>query len=267
MTEYFILDFYTAAKEGDVEVVEYFINYGASPKTKRKKTSPLYEAIINNQIEVVKVLIDNNFLAYWAPSAKEALNNIKITQLLLEKRIMKPNSKLAGELPLSIAARKGNEEIIKMLLRYGGNVNLSNSNSSCTPFEVALEAGKLDVAFLLFNSGLDVSIISYYYFYAFSSFPIPSPFLPSTSFYFFPSLFDYIKNNTSIKVNKSRRARCAHLHNISTHGKKYPKEARFLVEALAMKGFDLLGNIFYYPMQSNTPLGLAISNEYERNKK
>lgn len=48
--------FFLASKNGDVELVNYFILFGASTKTRKKKSSPLYEAVMNGRIEILLIL-------------------------------------------------------------------------------------------------------------------------------------------------------------------------------------------------------------------
>lgn len=140
-----------------------FIKPGILEKNikKPKKSSPLFEAVSNNQVEVVELLLSSGFKAYYVPSVMKALSNSVMLRLFLEHKL-NPNARLAGQLPLSIAVQNGDLEIVKLLLDYGADVNLTDGHSVDTLFDIACSSGKMDVALVLLENGLNASLFLIY---------------------------------------------------------------------------------------------------------
>lgn len=111
----------------------------------------------------IKILLQNDYKSYWIPTATQAIEDITMLELFLENG-MKVNARLAGMLPLSIAAKNGNIELVKLLLEKGANVNLVDSESRRPPFEVACEAASFEAAYYIFKNGMDVCFLVFYYY-------------------------------------------------------------------------------------------------------
>ena len=88
-------EMFKAIQEGDIALVEYHLNAGVDPNYQHPEymASALVESIRFNQLEITKLLLENNS----DPNIKEVLG---------------------GETPLSVAQSKNNKEAIDLLKNY-----------------------------------------------------------------------------------------------------------------------------------------------------
>jgi ankyrin repeat protein len=85
----------------------------------------------------------------------------KIVKDILDKGV-NPNQEYNGKIPLVEASGHGHTKIVKMLIDYGADVNLSDNSDldSNTPLTSAACYGKIDVVRLLLDSGADPNLAS-----------------------------------------------------------------------------------------------------------
>lgn len=62
-----------------------------------------------------------------------------------------------GDRPLLVASKKGNEALVKLLIKSGANVNLAN-NDGWTPLIYAAHKGHTSVCECLINGGANKSL-------------------------------------------------------------------------------------------------------------
>ncbi len=63
--------------------------------------------------------------------------------------------------PLHVAAKKGNCEIITLLLDAGANINLKNEDMGATPLMIAVDAGQPEAVILLLKRGADPQSVNF----------------------------------------------------------------------------------------------------------
>ena len=88
-------DMFKAVQEGDIALVDYYLKTEVDPNYQHPEfmASPLVESIRFNQLEICKLLLENN---------------------------CKPNIKedLGGDTPMSVAKAKNNNDVIILLKKY-----------------------------------------------------------------------------------------------------------------------------------------------------
>ena len=143
-------DIFEAVKKGDIQKVKEAIKHGADVNAKDNRGWPLWVYAKNK--EVLDLLVKNG--------AKIPGFDVK-----------KYNK---GYTPLHLAAENGSKEVVKLLIKYGANVNAYGAVSvpvtatlhvfaprvikiSKTPLHIAVERGYKDIAELLIKHGADVN--------------------------------------------------------------------------------------------------------------
>ena len=153
-----------AARSGNAESVQLYLDQGADPNRKDKgpdRFTALHVATQHGQIEVARLLLDNRAKVN-APSAKKwtALHlaakygRVEIARLLLDSRA-KVNARTAKDsTALHIAAQYGQVEIARLLLDNSAKVQAWGEWYGLrTPLFVAVEQNQVDVARLLLERG------------------------------------------------------------------------------------------------------------------
>lgn len=172
-----------AIKEGYVDIVKLFIEYGADVnqviediEDKEEQTTPLYLACTNNRLEIVKLLlakgarknqpINKGPIEGSTPlSIACSLGHIEIVEYLVESK-PEPEPEpdhdynqvaAFGMTLLFTAAHHGQLEMVKFLLEKGADINLVCLDEGLTPLIIACMEGHLNVAQELLNRGADVT--------------------------------------------------------------------------------------------------------------
>lgn len=133
----------------------------------RFDTTPLQEAISHGNIEVVKVLLEHGKgldLEIRDKQKRTVLyaavekNNPDLVRLLCEANA-KVNIYGEYDTPLSLAAKRGFTEVVKVLLKYGKGIDLemrSRCFFSATPLYHAAQSGHTDAVSVLCEAGADL---------------------------------------------------------------------------------------------------------------
>lgn len=188
--------FQNAIKAGQVDDVQVLIHNGADVnQTFEKGITPLHLAIINDQENIAKILIESGARISTADTNTNAtplhmaalygrlniaslliekgadvnaimkfnitplqvatqFNQPKIVELLLKSNTTKVDlADQDGFTALHFAAQNGNEDIAKMLLDRGANVNAQDKTKNATPLMIASENNHPKVVHLLHDKG------------------------------------------------------------------------------------------------------------------
>lgn len=122
-------------KKGNLEQFKTLINQNSTSIKEATGTIILSEAIRNNNLEIVRFLIELG---------------VEVND---EDRILSDD-----ETPLAIAASKGNLEIVRLLLSAGATVNIPLKDPEYwTPLMCGVSSGNLNLVKLLVQSGADVN--------------------------------------------------------------------------------------------------------------
>lgn len=134
-----------AIAHGSNEIVNMLLIYCTNVSSwDSKQQSPLYTAIINQRYDMLPLLLDTeidiDFHSEW--NSETALHlatkqgNIKVVRQLLEKKCNVNSLNDSNESALLIAACNGFKDIVKLLIEYGGDINLTD-NMGRSPFFMA----------------------------------------------------------------------------------------------------------------------------------
>ncbi|MFP3032786.1 MAG: ankyrin repeat domain-containing protein, partial [Wolbachia sp.] len=123
-----------AAQEGDLGMVQFFLDRGAKIEAKDKYGwTPLHFAASSNKFDIVKFLFDKNA-------------NIKARDTY-------------GDTPLHVAAQYSNKlEMVEFLLDKNANDINDVTNDRSTLLHVAVEGNKLDTVKFLLDRGADIEV-------------------------------------------------------------------------------------------------------------
>lgn len=125
-----------AVEMNNPEMVRLFLERGADPnRISRGEPSLLYVAVANENEEMVKLLLDQDF---------RANPNLR-------------NQDEPGQTPLLKAIQKGDPEIITLLLMHGADPNLSNSWGE-SPLAMAIVEDDLETVRELIEHGADPTL-------------------------------------------------------------------------------------------------------------
>jgi len=138
---------FEAATHGTVDDVKYFLEQqrvDVNTKDGYDKT-PLYAAIGNENVEVIKFLVANRADAnavsveQWTPlhSATYSKKLVESAALLISKGAKVNAQKKDGSTPLHMAATHGNVEFVKLLIAKGADVNAKDEDGG-TPLLVSV---------------------------------------------------------------------------------------------------------------------------------
>jgi len=173
---------YVAAEHGQAEVAKLLLQVGADINQSRTTDNwnPLYIALAMGQFNVVKVLLQNVppinenesyrdvirklvevvnvsvnqiFFNFDAPllSIAAKKGEFEVVNALLELGANVNQGTILGNTPLCLAAENGHVDIVNILLKFGANINQPNLNG-ITPLYMAAEHDHLDVVKTLLNA-------------------------------------------------------------------------------------------------------------------
>uniref|UniRef100_A0A8D3E9E9 Histone-lysine N-methyltransferase EHMT2 n=1 Tax=Scophthalmus maximus TaxID=52904 RepID=A0A8D3E9E9_SCOMX len=157
---------HAAAQRGLLEVCYMLIQAGANVDAQDKDLrTPLVEAIINNNIEVARYLVQNGACVYHEDgytglhhAAK--LGNLEIVRMLLETGQVDVNAQDSGGwTPIIWAAEHKHVDVIKTLLNRGADVTISDKELNVC-LHWAAYAGNVDIAELVLNSGCSLAAVN-----------------------------------------------------------------------------------------------------------
>ncbi len=120
---------FAACKNGQIEIISTILRQGLSINVCHKKRTPLLTAVINEQMEVTRYLLDQG---------------------------ADPNPK--GHPPLLYAIKKGNIEMVKVLIEKGANP-FDQGKKQLTPLMTAVYFGHIDIVKYFVGLGEDVNRI------------------------------------------------------------------------------------------------------------
>ena len=153
-----------AAREGTVEIARLLLARGAKVNAKDGENSTALEAAISrDQGAMVALLLeakaDPNSVNKYMQSALSnaaAAGNLELTELLLKA---KANPELPGLAltPMMFAAFAGNGDLIRLLVRYGADVNYATKEYGQSALTSAITAGKPDMVALLIELRANVN--------------------------------------------------------------------------------------------------------------
>jgi len=158
-----------ASGNGHKRVVEILLNKGANPHILGWDTSALREAVKENYVEIVKLLlqdkrVDDNFQRSLGYALVEGVTkgDKGIIKLLLDNDA-DPNFE-GGELELGSrsalgkAVLKDHRDIVLLLLDQGANINMQSGGLALTALMVAASKGNKDIIKLLLDNGADPNL-------------------------------------------------------------------------------------------------------------
>ena len=126
-----------ASKEGHVDEVQLFLEYGANVAAKANGFTALYLACQNNHIEVAKVLIENGAdVNQIADKALEILLEVierkysDIACLLIRNGARVNTANVFGETPLACAVRNNDMRVVEELVQHGANIDANLISSA-----------------------------------------------------------------------------------------------------------------------------------------
>ena len=153
-----------AAREGTVEIAKLLLARGAKVNAKNGENSTALEAAIGrDQRAMVALLLaaqaDPNSVNKYMQSALSnaaAAGNLELTELLLKAKA-KPELPGLVLTPMMFAAFAGNGDLIRLLVRYGADVNYATKEYGQSALTSAITAGKPDMVALLIELGANVN--------------------------------------------------------------------------------------------------------------
>lgn len=153
-----------AAREGTVEIGKLLIARGADVNAKDGENSTALEAAISrDQTAMVALLLeakaDPNSVNKYMQSALSnaaAAGNLELTEMLLKAKA-KPELPGLVLTPMMFGAFAGNGDLIRLLARYGADVNYATKEYGQSALTSAITAGKPDMVALLIELGANVN--------------------------------------------------------------------------------------------------------------
>lgn len=147
-----------ATKQGNTEVVKFLLKEVDINEKDKLGSTALISAVENNQIKIVKTLIDHGAeIDVKDPDGNHVLllaiqkNYMRIAQLLLNKVANVDIRNLRGETALIISASSGKKEIVGALINKGADVNAKDKNGLTAMYRALLQGHKEVVQLLLEN--------------------------------------------------------------------------------------------------------------------
>ena len=153
-----------AAREGTVEIAKLLLARGAKVNAQDgEKSTALEAAISRDQSAMVELLLeakaDPNSVNKYMQSALSnaaAAGNLELTEMLLKAKA-KPELPGLSLQPMMYAAFAGNGELIRLLVRYGADVNYASKEYGQSALTSAITAGKPDMVALLIELKANVN--------------------------------------------------------------------------------------------------------------
>ena len=164
-----------AINAGQIELAHsLLVERGANPNlVARNGHSPLMDAIRNKHFNFAHTLLDygadashiNQGYSSSISALAEAImsGNLELTKRIIEV-IGDVNQPIRGQLPMLIAINQNNTEMLRLLISYGGNVNLRGSEQGKLPTCLHSVAclGNIENAQLLLDYGADLNATNMY---------------------------------------------------------------------------------------------------------
>lgn len=163
-TEDQITDFTKAAKFNDISTVKALVSKGVSPNTTDPKGDPMLNlAIKDKSDDVIRYLISNkstdvdlsNKYGETPLMIASIEGNLPVVKMLVEQRKAKIDH--IGWTPLHYASSKGQLEVARYLIANGAVID-SQSPGNTTPLMMAVHAGNEDLIKLLLDKGADLQL-------------------------------------------------------------------------------------------------------------
>jgi ankyrin repeat protein len=154
-----------AAQQGYAEIVALLLTQGADiNSTDDGDWTPLHSAANQGHRDVAEILLahgaDVNARAHISPKprlvAVPMSDEVKSELQAEAQADAKAQEERLGERPLHLAAEKGHNDVVKLLLEHKAEVD-AKTESGETPLYLAAEKGHKDVAELLLSHGADVN--------------------------------------------------------------------------------------------------------------
>ncbi|MBZ3880416.1 Ankyrin repeat and SOCS box protein 3 [Sciurus carolinensis] len=152
-----------AASQGHWKIAQILLEAGADPNaTTLEETTPLFLAVENGQIDVLRLLLrhganvnGSHSMCGWNSLHQASFQeNAEIIKLLLKKGANKECQDDFGITPLFVAAQYGKLESLNILISSGANVNCQALDKA-TPLFIAAQEGHTKCVELLLSSGAD----------------------------------------------------------------------------------------------------------------
>ncbi|XP_020297140.1 uncharacterized protein LOC109861755 isoform X2 [Pseudomyrmex gracilis] len=154
-----------AIRKKHTQVIKLLLTNGSkvNGNTDKFDNTPLHFAVLNGDIEIVKMLLDrraNVNATTWQGTTPlhYAIENkkIEIAELLLNHGANVNASTKNGNTPLFLAVKRGHVDAVKMLMDRGSNVNAETWNGT-TLLHYAIVTNEIKIAELLLNHGVNVN--------------------------------------------------------------------------------------------------------------
>lgn len=139
LTDADVLSFFDNIYNGNIKIVERYLNQGISPNilTLTGSFSALQTAVRGNQAKIAELLImrgaevQGQDLVYFALQN----NNLECAKLLLQQKAdVNENNVRAGDVtPIYAAIAKSNVEAVKLLIELKANLKVRTTTSGMTP--------------------------------------------------------------------------------------------------------------------------------------
>jgi len=155
-TKYRNYCFASAVINGDVRLVESFIELGYDMNAKTASAPVIFLAVQQNQNEILELMLehgaDPNSVFVSEPVAMFAIlkENIEALNLLL-KYGANVNLDIEGDSLLREAIKKHNPEMVQLLVNYKADVNQVTYGK--TPLNYAIQQKRADIVEILLNAG------------------------------------------------------------------------------------------------------------------
>jgi ankyrin repeat protein len=159
------LDLHLAIQQGDEEQVELLLGQGADVNIQDDYgRTPLHVASMNGDVNMVELLVskgaDVNVVDNYGFTPLHhaiGMNDVNMAELLIKKGadVNVRTEQTHHSPPLNMAAKQGNEELVKLLLAHGAEVNCQGGLGQ-TPLERAMLDNHDRVVELLLSHGADI---------------------------------------------------------------------------------------------------------------
>lgn len=155
-----------ACRNGDHKMVQDLLNLGADPNYEGPLITPLFEAVRNNQSDIVDLLINNgvniNKTSMYSMGQNVLHiacrnNNYQIVYRLCKKGININKLTVEHNTPLHIAAEDADSKIIDCLVENGAKLDIKNDKGETALF-LAARYGNVENAQKLIRYGCDLHI-------------------------------------------------------------------------------------------------------------
>ncbi|KAG4267322.1 hypothetical protein FPRO04_04934 [Fusarium proliferatum] len=153
-----------ASKNGHIDIARWLIDHGADIHQRYKKQSAIWLASSNGYAELVELLLDAgadihtcgvNDVPILCPATEKG--NEKVVKLLLKRKANVEAKDDQGRTLLHLAARnEGSQAIMEALISYGADIN-ARDNSGSTPLISTVLRASIDEIGFLISQGADTT--------------------------------------------------------------------------------------------------------------